>query len=148
MIPTQVDFYVLSAHGTKVLSFACTLIEKLFTEGQRIYVQMQTLDEVARLDHLLWTFNDIAFLPHGLADGSATPIQIGITSPTRCVDALINLTQHLPEMTGHKRIIEFVLPDPVMQQLSRERFRAYRQANCEITTHKIKDNDYDYAQPS
>lgn len=140
----QVDFYILEATSAqKTLHFACHLIEKIYSDQQTIYVQVDSQQEANRLDALLWTFRDISFLPHQLENGNhddKTPILIGWGEiPVTPKEVLINLSKEMPSFYHQfKHVIEIVFPDPPVQQLARERYKAYREAGHEMNTHKIK----------
>lgn len=141
----RVDFYVLSESSPDArLRFACRLAEKAYDLGKRIYIQTQSLPEAQRLDDLLWTFNERSFLPHELSNGSApshpkTAILIGAgTAPATHRELLINLTNVLPaELESYERIAEVVDGDVERKQLSRERFRTYRERGYTLESHNI-----------
>lgn len=143
---SNIHFYVLEiASGQKSLYFACQLIEKMYTEDKHVYVHAQTQEEAERFDALLWTYRDDSFVPHNLyqqADDFSPPIQIGVNAPpTHHQDTLINLSRDIPRFFKQfKQVIEIVFLDAVVQQLGRERYKQYREQNCEITTHKLKAN--------
>ena len=63
--PCEVWFYHLERSGLdQVLP---ELLEKTLARGWRALVTAETPQDLARLDDLLWTYRDDAFLPHGLA---------------------------------------------------------------------------------
>jgi DNA polymerase-3 subunit chi len=143
---TRVDFYVLSdAAPDARLRVACRLIEKAFEGGLRVYVQTSSLEEAQRLDELLWTFNDRAFIPHEvIEDGSPitherTVILIGLGAPPSTHrQLLMNLTTALPvEIDSVERIAEIVDVDPENKRRSRERYKAYRELGCALESHNL-----------
>jgi len=142
----QIDFYILEtvAHERQSYYFACQLVEKLHTEQKRIYLYMNSRHQAERIDALLWTYRDHAFLPHNLydtADDYPPPIQIGFedTVPSQHGEILINFAQQIPAFYKQfKHIIEIVFNDPHVQQLARDRYKQYRHQQHEINTHKIK----------
>lgn len=144
MSPTKVEFYLHETKGQNTLLFACRLLEKLYHQALRIHVQLEDQDKLSQLDRLLWTFNDISFLPHDL-ENEAAPIFLSLKNPASRFDILMNLSSQFPtHFADFSKVIEFVLPDPTMQQLARTKYRQYRNANCELTTYKIKDNHHDH----
>jgi len=73
---TEVDFYVLGeANDDAVLRTACRLTQKAWNQGLRIYVLASTDEQAARMDDLLWTFQQDSFVPHerwhGTSDSNA-----------------------------------------------------------------------------
>ena len=139
-----VDFYILENMAKSVsLHFACQLIEKAYHKQQKIYVQTSSSKEAEYMDGLLWTFRDDSFLPHSLNSqerDQSPPILIGFDlAPSHDPDVLVNLCQEIPAFyTQFNRIIEIVFSEPSVQQLARERYRLYRNRECQINTHKIK----------
>lgn len=142
---SRVDFYVLSQPAPDARQkFACRLAEKAVEQGNRVYLQTATLAEAQRLDDLLWTFNDRSFLAHELAkDGAPSHERVMVLvghgpAPASHRQLLINLTDTLPaEVNDFTRIAEIVDPDPHRKQLSRDRYKAYRDRGCELESHNI-----------
>ena len=96
---TRADFYILGG-GTSRARFACTLAHKAWQQGHRPYLLAPTREEAADLDDLLWTFQDISFLPHTLADDAGAgdvPVTVGWPGSAAGGDVLINLTEDIPE---------------------------------------------------
>jgi DNA polymerase III subunit chi len=143
----NIDFYVLeSASGQKSLHFACQLIEKAYAEQKRIFVHTDTHADAERFDALLWTYRDDSFLPHALVqpnDVNSPPIQIGFgDAPTEPLDTLLNLSKDIPAFYRQfNHIVEIVFPDPIVQQSARQRFKHYRENECNINTIKLKANE-------
>lgn len=141
----RVDFYVLSQDAPDARQrFACRLAEKAAEQGHRVYLQAASLGDAQRLDDLLWTFNERGFLPHELATGAgpAHPkvmVLVGVAAaPANHRDLLINLADVLPaEMESYARIAEIVDTDPARKQLSRDRYKAYRERGCEMESHNV-----------
>lgn len=141
-MPT-IDFYVLNETSSqRSLFFACELLEKAYLENQRVYVHTESNPEAERIDTLLWTYRDDSFLPHQICSSQNTdcPILIGASNDydagTR--DILINLGTSVPAFYKQfKRVIEIIFNDVNVQQLGRERFKHYRNEQCEINTHKL-----------
>ena len=77
----RVDFYVLTHAAAEDRNrYACTLAGKAWHEGHRVYIHASSLAEAEAIDQLLWTFKDIAFLPHELVRGHEeqdVPILVG-----------------------------------------------------------------------
>lgn len=131
---TRIDFYLLDA-GEKPASFACRLTEKAYRQGHRVYLLTDSAAEARSLDELLWTFRQGSFVPHAVfaeeaeADAADHPVGIGWGPvPVAFGDVLINLSSKVPEeFERFQRVIELVDAGESARELSRERFRCYRQ---------------------
>jgi len=138
----KVDFYVLeNASQQEAWRYACQLIERIYADEPSIYVHTASQQEAERMDALMWTYQDQSFLPHEIIDEAnncLSPIQIGYQlAPKTKNQTLVNLTPQIPGFYQQfSHIIEIVFSDPSVQQLARERFRQYREAGCELNTHK------------
>lgn len=141
----RVDFYVLKQTGqTELLRFACRLVEKAYDLGNSVFVRVTSPEETARLDQLLWTFQDRSFIPHELAqaDGPTHPrvaVLLGRgPAPVSHRDLLINLAATVPEDLEHLgRIAEIIDADADRKRAGRERFRHYRDLGCPLETHNL-----------
>lgn len=144
---TKIDFYILeAASGQKSLHFACKLIEKAWSDQQKVYIHTNSQEEAERMDTLLWTYREDSFLPHNLyqaTDDFPPPVQIGFADhPKHHQDLLLNLRQEIPDFYKQfNRVIEIVFSDAHVQQLARERYKQYRDQGCELNTYKIKANE-------
>jgi len=67
----EIGFYQLEHRPIEVV--LPRLIEKAYEAGHRIVVRAPEA-MLARLDELLWTYDDGSFLPHGRSDAAAQPI--------------------------------------------------------------------------
>lgn len=147
-MPVRVDFYLLdSATVPTRQTFVCKLVDKAYQQGHRLFIHVAEYTEAQQLNDLLWTFNDISFIPHALysadlvADhASKPPILIGYeTIPENAGDILINLTMTPPEtLQQFQRLIEVVPIDPVWQLQARSNYKYYRSQGFELFTHDLK----------
>ena len=142
---SRVDFYVLSEEGRDAsLRVACQLAEEAVEQGRRVYVQTASLGDAQRLDDLLWTFNDRAFLPHEInhGNGASHPrvmILLGETpAPATHRQLLINLSNAVPaDLGNYEHIAEIVAVDAENKRFSRERYKRYRELGCELGSHNL-----------
>ena len=123
---------------------ACRIIEKAFDVGHRVYVRVANAAEAQRLDDLLWTFSDRAFIPHQVwnseeAAHDVVKVLIGESpAPANHRDVLVNISGKLPEeIAAFTRIAEIVDTDPERKRLSRELYKQYREAGCALDTHNL-----------
>lgn len=143
----RVDFYVLPA-SLAPERFACTATAQARAEGGDIYIHVQSREEAVTLDDLLWTFRDISFLPHALADDNGpgtVPVAIGWPGQApRSSEVLINLAQDVPSFAASfARIVEPVAAEAALRERARERFRRYRDMGFELHSHEIEDEHGD-----
>lgn len=145
---TQVDFYILLDNSTQE-RFACTIANKAWLDGKRVYIQTASKEAADVMDDLLWTFRDTSFLPHAMA-GTVTPpsetVIVGWADQRPADNEIfINLTQDIPATAeGYDRIVEIVTGDLLQRENSRKRYRAYRERGYELHNYTIK-SDYDNA---
>jgi len=140
---SQVDFHILAdSEPGQALYHACRLINKAYLQGHRMHVLVPDADKARQLDRLLWSFSDLAFVPHrieGTEDDTPVPVNISIMGAASDNTAiLINLSDDMPEnYTDHERVIEIVPGDPASTAAARERYRRYRDQGHTLQTHKI-----------
>jgi DNA polymerase-3 subunit chi len=140
----KVDFYILpDASSANRLTFACRLIEKAYKNRHRIYIHTSDKKEAYELDELLWTYREESFLPHhlyGEGPEPAPPIQIGFNIiPDKHRDILMNLSEMIPSFYSQfTRVFELIPNESHAQSAARERYRDYRTAGCDMTTHKLE----------
>ncbi len=138
----RVDFYLLEKQpAAKVYPFAVRLLEKIYKQGQSIFVAMNSREECQQLNDLLWTHNDISFIPHCLASDEATdstPIVLGLASEITRQTLYLNFCHAVPEtLVKLERIVEIIPDETDWRSMAREKYVAYKNANAEIFTHKL-----------
>jgi DNA polymerase-3 subunit chi len=144
-MPSRVDFYLVAGDTRARDVAACRIADKAWREGHLVHVRTPGPDDAARLDDLLWTFSDGAFVPHARAGH----LPAGVTAPPVLVSdthidddkgniVLINLSESAPESaTGYVRVIEVVAADEIARAGARERFKSYRAQGAEMHTHHL-----------
>ncbi len=142
----RVDFYVHSGDNVERMHFtACRLAEKAYLLQHRIFIRVSTGAQAGVLDEQMWTFRDGSFVPHGIAEQlppeerSRVAVLIGTGEPPDSHrDLLINLaTEPLKAPEQSQRIAELVDTEQGRRDAGRERYRQYRDAGCELQTHKL-----------
>lgn len=139
---THVDFYVLEKQTAKgIYPFACQLLEKMFKDNETVFVIFNTEQECESFNRLLWTYQDISFIPHCLttdAMAAQTPIQLGLLNQLTTQTIVLNLSHDIVSSSSNlQRIAEIVPDEPLWRQASRKKFLEYKNQQCELTTHKI-----------
>jgi DNA polymerase III subunit chi len=142
----RADFYILPENSMPD-RFACTMANKVWQNGNNVYIHSANREAAVLMDDLLWTFNDISFLPHDLCDGhnhGNAPVLIGWNEhlPDNC-QVMINLTEDIPATADKfSRIIEIVAGNKEFRQSARNRYRNYRDRGYELHDHLL-EKDYD-----
>lgn len=137
MLP-EINFHVLAnRNGAQSLQFVCELIAKHYAQQQKIFVNSASQEDAYKLDDLLWTFEEDSFIPHQLGPGDSL-ISINYNQqPTEPYEILINFAPQVPTFyKDFKEVLEIVFPDPIVQQLARERYKYYRDQGLNIQTYK------------
>lgn len=144
----KVDFYVLPEHGKRE-RFACALIQKIWKQGNNIFINMRSEPAMTAFDNLLWTFKDISFLPHCLVaedNAETAPIVIGhdIQMDSQMPEhthIVLNLADQIPpELTRVERILEIVAGNEDERQQARKRYADYRNHGHVLNKHTIESN--------
>ena len=138
---SRVDFYILP-EGGQLERFACSLTAKAWTNGNHVHIHTADERAASSMDDLLWIFRDISFIPHAIYSADKDdqdPVTIGYGShyPAHN-DVVINLDQLIPGFFNKfDRVIEIVGGNEQQRKLARQRYREYRDSNCQMHDHKI-----------
>lgn len=144
-MPLRVDFYLVAGDARARDVAACRIADKAWREGLHVHLRTAGPEETARLDDLLWTFSDGAFVPHARAGlvrpGETTPpvliADIEIDGD-KAEAVLISLTDPVPESaTQYARVVEVVDADEAARAGARERFKTYRAQGAVLHTHQL-----------
>lgn len=139
----RVDFYVLaSAERESLWRVACRLAEKAWLAGNSVFLHAESEHEAARLDELLWTFQQDSFVPHALYPPRTPdwpPVLVGHgIAPERALDVLVNLSPDVPPFFEQfTRIAELVGAHPAAREHGRARYRYYRERGCTLHSHHL-----------
>lgn len=122
------------------------LASQLINQNHKIYCSVDTEAEAEQLDQILWTFNDISFLPHKIRNidkHSAAPLEICFNAmqplPTDH-DVWINLSHFhsLPNWYAQFNcIVEMVWEEEKIKQRGRERYKIYKSLGYAVEHHTI-----------
>ncbi|MGE0486625.1 MAG: DNA polymerase III subunit chi [Gammaproteobacteria bacterium] len=138
---TRVDFYVIDGGAERHDHTLCRVVTKAWQHGHEIYVHCADRDGARAFDDLLWTFEDISFVPHALAGENSTtvPIVIGTAAEDATTpDVLLNLAPDVPaSVSRFARVIESAGHDDATRQAARLRYRFYQDRGYPLHTHKL-----------
>ncbi|MEM7250917.1 MAG: DNA polymerase III subunit chi [Pseudomonadota bacterium] len=139
----RVDFYVMKQPGPDARGHTtCRLAERAWKAGHTVLIRIPDANTADRIDDLLWTFRQDAFVPHAKLNGGdppREPVLIGIAdAPTAGADVLINLGEDVPlGFADFARVAEVISGDDTVKAQGRERYRFYRDQGCEVNTHNV-----------
>jgi len=117
------------------LGYCCRLLRKAYRRGVRVVVCGEP-ERLSRLDTLLWTFEQLEFIPHArLRSGerpdatllARTPIWLADASPDwPAASVVVNLGERpVDEPARFERIVEIVGDADADRQAGRARWRHY-----------------------
>jgi len=138
---TKVFFY----HGASdKIAAACALISGAWTKRRPILVYAPDPAVADGIDRLLWTRDQLSFVPHCRADSplaTETPILIADRLDRIAQDErLMNLSNEIPRAYERfQSLIEVVGQDEDERQAARERVRQYKMQGCEVSYFDLKD---------
>ena len=144
----QVDFYVLPENGKRE-HFVCALIQKVWKQGNNIFINTASESAATALDDLLWTFKDINFLPHCFVtedNADTAPIVIGHANQVDSqipdhTPVMVNLADQIPaELNNVERILEIVAGNEEERQQARQRYADYRSQGHVLNKHTIESS--------
>ena len=142
---TEVSFHFNVPHP---LAYACRLLRKATRQNARVVVTAPAAT-LAALDHALWTFEPLDFVPHlrplaGAAVAErlrATPVWL-LERAADAVhhDVLLNLGPQAPEgFESFARVIELVSADDDGRAAGRLRWKHYASRGYEIQRHEVSE---------
>jgi DNA polymerase-3 subunit chi len=137
---TQIDFYFNAPNKLEVIR---KLVVKANQTGSAVLLYTRDASVLQRVDQLLWTAQTLNFIPHvpcrhPLAD--RTPVLIGDDPGLLSrLDVLINLDADVPDCFARfGRLLEVVGEDAKDREVSRQRFRFYKERGFNLITHDLK----------
>lgn len=141
---TQISFHV---NVPDALPYACRLLRKAYRVGARVLVTGSGR-QLQQLDQLLWTFEPLEFVPHGVLgpdDGTevdeATPIwlseRVAQTQPAATV--LLNLGDGpVALLEQFDKLIEIVPASEAQREAGRRRWKHYVSAGYSPDKHEAQ----------
>lgn len=112
----------------------CRLTEEQYSSGKRVLIRVQDDNQAVSLDRFMWTWDKGAFLPHAFSNGSVDcldePIVITVREDNPNAAPILIMAQpcSLEYLRKFDLVIDFAeVYDKHLAELSRERFRLYRE---------------------
>lgn len=141
----KVEFHILSEAGDVVrMRHACQLVDSLYAKNERCYMRATDSSGAQRLDDMLWTFRDQAFIPHEIVTPTSPShprimALIGFeTMPVSFASTLINIGDSVPDsLDTISQLLEVVDADPQHKQQARERYKQYRDRGYQLETKNL-----------
>ena len=136
---TSIDFYF---NADDRLQVACRLAGKAYAQKKKLLIYAPAAETARRIDNLLWTWQQLSFIPHCLAsDPLAASTPVLITAETHDPpesDVLLNLADSCPPFfERYERLLEIVGQDDAGRSLGRRRFKFYKERGYAIGTHDL-----------
>ena len=136
----KVYFYILNEQDNVNLS-VCKIIKKYYNDGHKIIVKSNDQGFIDSIDKLLWTFEQLTFIPH------STNIIYDCTTPVllykndykndsiieKDYNVILNIDTALDTTDNdHEIIIEIVAHDKDKKAISREKYLYYKRNNLDV----------------
>lgn len=137
---TQIDFYFNAPSKLDVIR---KLVVKASQAGSSVLLYTQDAALQQQVDLYLWISQTLSFIPHVSCQhplAKQTSILIGDDASLLAKpDVLINLDMGVPDCFARfNRLLEVVAEDAEDRELSRQRFRFYRERGFNLITHDLK----------
>ena len=145
---TRIDFYILPDSELNArYQFACKLVQKTFKMGHRIVIICEDEHAATKMDELLWSYQDTAFLPHKnlteLSDKDSDDIVIihsGLeNAPADHHDLLINIAAEIPAwFSRFERVSEVVVQTENVLNATRNNYKHYAERGYPLHRHDMR----------
>lgn len=125
---TEIKFY---HNAPDRLRAACAITGKAVRQGRRIWVYAPDEAVARRYNHMLWSYQALAFVPHVMHQSplaARTPVVIGpYLDNTPHHDVLLNLgSEDIADFEAFALLVEVVSQDPADRQIARQRWGRYK----------------------
>jgi DNA polymerase-3 subunit chi len=139
---TRIAFYVGQSNNLQArLLLACKLVEKALAQDMRVYIHTDHVSTSTRMDELLWTYNDLSFIPHALAPSAEQGLKVLIghdAEPPEPYEFLINLSNEIPSfLERFERMAEVLDQEEAILVAGRKRYQIYRNQNYNLDYHQL-----------
>ena len=144
---TRIDFYIIPQdQPEQILIFACKLIEKAYSQNNKVTIKVDTSEQAETLDKLLWEFKPESFLPHKIMDiesksddKTIPPILITYEELGSDYEVLLNLSAEIPlAFTRFQRVIQIASQQQEQRNTSREQYKFYKDRGYPMFNHDLR----------
>ena len=140
---TKIDFYVGKTNSLQArLLLACKVVMKAHQQQLHTYIHTDGAHTSHKLDELLWTFNELAFIPHTFAPAKEPYSRIVIGhdhEPMENCGLLINLSNDVPQFFSRfERLAEMLDQEEPVLLAGRKRYQFYRDRGYNLDYHQLK----------
>ena len=138
-------FYILNKAEDLKIS-VCKIIKEYYKKKYKIFVSSRSNDLVNELNNLLWTFEQVSFIPHCTTknyDKNSPILLSGKDSFPKTInlkeyDVWLNLDDEMEEnYTDFEIILEIVSQNEEERILSRKKYLNYQKNNFEVKHEKL-----------
>ncbi len=137
----NINFYVGQSNTLRSrLLLACKLIEKARAQDLKTYIHTDSWSTCDRMDELLWTYNDVSFIPHAIIPtDEQLPVLIGCETDTPPVaDFLINLSNSVPSfLSKFDKAAEIIDQEAEILDAGRKRYVYYREQGYTLNYYQL-----------
>lgn len=139
---TRIDFYVGKTSSLQArLLLTCKLALKAHAQQLHTYIHTDSFATSGKLDDMLWTFNDLAFIPHALASSADETVRTLIGhdhEPMENCGLLINISNEIPEFFSRfERLAEIIDQEQPVLLAGRKRYQFYRDRGYTLEYHQL-----------
>lgn len=139
---TRISFYVGQSDTLRArLLLACKVLEKAQMQALNTYIHLDSAATCQQLDELIWTYNELSFIPHDLAPKKEEGVRVQLGhdhEPMEDCDFLINLSNEMPEFFGRfARMAEILDQESDILHAGRERYKFYRDRGYNLDYHQL-----------
>lgn len=121
------------------VALACELAARAYAGGRRVALRTADAAHARRIDQALWNFEQLAFVPHVMADSplaGETPVLIGhgeTPMPRSHQDILLNLGDDLPpDFQAFRVVVEIIGQSEAEKAPGRMRYKHYKALDLPI----------------
>ncbi len=138
----RADFYLIQKprFREEPLLLVCELARKAFDANLPTLVLARDAEQAERLDDLLWSFDDEAYIPHQIAgddEDDLAPVLIAMPDIDTPMRALVINLRDAAVADGFTRVLEVVPADDDARGPLRERWKQYQARGIELKKHDM-----------
>ncbi len=138
----RADFYLIQKERFREepLLLVCELARKALDANLSTLVLARDVDQAERLDDLLWSFDDDAYIPHQLAgddEDELAPVLIAAPDADTPMRTLVINLRDAAVQGSVERVLEVVPADDGARGPLRERWKQYKSRGFDLKKHDM-----------